>query len=221
MRKFSIASAMISASALACLAQPAIAGPVAPTSYDMLNGNTGSYQYWDETYTGSGCVTCDNAALAGGLGDLTDGIIATDNWYVVEAPAGNGPYVGWTLDPTITFHFAPMTAIDTISVYYDDANGAGGVSTPASFWVNGTNYGVTDAPGSAPNVFTVSGLGFLGDTFTLSGVRSNQWIFISEVTFATKGIGSVPEPATWALLLGGFGMTGMAMRRRTRKTSLA
>ena len=75
--------------------------------------------------------------------------------------------------------------------------------------------------GSAPNVFTVSGLGFLGDTFTLSGVRSNQWIFISEVTFATKGTGSVPEPASWALMLGGFGLTGMAMRRRTRKTSLA
>ncbi|WP_156797016.1 hypothetical protein [Nitrosomonas sp. Is79A3] len=63
-----------------------------PDSYSMLNGNTGSYNYWDETYTGSGCVTCDNAALTGGRGDLTDGIVATDNWFVTEAPAGNGPY---------------------------------------------------------------------------------------------------------------------------------
>ena len=47
-----------------------------PDSYDMLNGNTGSYQYWDDTYTGTGCLTCDGDALAGGKGDLTDGIIA-------------------------------------------------------------------------------------------------------------------------------------------------
>ncbi|MBL8499530.1 MAG: hypothetical protein JNL77_02930, partial [Nitrosomonas sp.] len=71
-----------------------------PDSYNMLNGNTGSYNYWDETYSGAGCVTCDNAVLSGGRGDLTDGIIAADNWFVTEAPAGNGPYVGWTLDPT-------------------------------------------------------------------------------------------------------------------------
>ena len=28
--------------------------------------------------------------------------------------------------------------------------------------------------------------------------------------------GAVPEPATWALLIGGFAMTGVAMRRRSR-----
>ncbi|MFV2066020.1 MAG: hypothetical protein ACC645_03505 [Pirellulales bacterium] len=36
------------------------------------------------------------ASLSGGLGDLTDGVIATENWYIVEPPDGpNGPYVGW------------------------------------------------------------------------------------------------------------------------------
>lgn len=29
-------------------------------------------------------------------------------------------------------------------------------------------------------------------------------------------IGAVPEPATWAMMLGGFGLAGAAMRRRTR-----
>lgn len=54
-------------------ASSAYAG-LTPDSYSMLNGNTDSSNYWDETYTGSGCVTCDNAALTGGRGDLTDGM---------------------------------------------------------------------------------------------------------------------------------------------------
>lgn len=32
--------------------------------------------------------------------------------------------------------------------------------------------------------------------------------------FAIAGSGAVPEPATWALMIGGFGMIGAAMRRR-------
>ena len=80
------------------------AAALQPDSYSMPNGYSGSYNYWDEIYSGSGCRTCDGAFLSGGTGELTDGVIATDNWFVVEAPAGNGPYVGWPIDPTITFH---------------------------------------------------------------------------------------------------------------------
>lgn len=32
------------------------------------------------------------------------------------------------------------------------------------------------------------------------------------------GIEAIPEPATWAMMIGGFGMVGAAMRRRTRIT---
>lgn len=34
------------------------------------------------------------------------------------------------------------------------------------------------------------------------------------VSAAPAGVGAVPEPATWALLLTGFGLTGVALRRR-------
>ena len=36
-------------SALALLAAGAAGASVTPNSYDMLNGNTGSYTYWDES----------------------------------------------------------------------------------------------------------------------------------------------------------------------------
>ncbi|MDE2388709.1 MAG: hypothetical protein KGN35_06445 [Betaproteobacteria bacterium] len=57
--------ANIAAMTILSAASSAFAGAV-PDSYNMLNGNTGSYNYWDETYSGAGCVTCDDTALTGG-----------------------------------------------------------------------------------------------------------------------------------------------------------
>ncbi len=53
---------------------------IRPVSYDAPNGYTGSYEYWDESYSGIGDTSIDGAALTGGLGDLADGIVANDNW---------------------------------------------------------------------------------------------------------------------------------------------
>lgn len=58
----------------------------------MPNGNGtatgGFFNYWDRDYTGNGSVapisaphTNDGEALSGGLGDLTDGVIATQDWF--------------------------------------------------------------------------------------------------------------------------------------------
>ncbi|UJP00688.1 MAG: FxDxF family PEP-CTERM protein [Nitrosomonas sp.] len=182
-----------------------------PDSYNMLNGNTGSYNYWDETYSGAGCVTCDNAVLSGGRGDLTDGIIAADNWFVTEAPAGNGPYVGWTLDPTITFHWNAPVNVSSVTFHFDDSNGSGGVSAPASVDVNGINFPISDPAGSAPFAFVANGLSFTGNDLSVTIHRSNAWVFLSEVEF---NVTPVPEPETYAMLLAGLGLIGFTVRRR-------
>ena len=186
-----------------------------PDSYNMLNGNTGSYNYWDETYSGAGCVTCDNAALTGGRGDLTDGIIAADNWNITEAPSGNGPYVGWTLDPVITFHWNSPVNITSVTFYFDDANGLGGVSSPSSVDVNGTNFPIADPAGSAPFSFVANGLSFTGNDLAVTLHRSNAWVFMSEVEFNAAPI---PEPETYAMLLAGLGLLGFAAHRRKAVT---
>lgn len=194
----------------------ATAAPVVVSSYDMPNGYTGSYQYWDDTYSGSGSTTTNGAPLSGGKGDLTDGVIAASNWNITEAPAGAGPYVGWlNINPVIHFHFGGPVTINTISFSVDDANGFGSVSTPLSVVIGGVTYGLTDPAGSAPFQFDVSGLSLNVSDLDITINRRNAWVFVSEISFDGSDDGSVPEPGSLALL--GLGLAGLAWRKRTSR----
>ena len=99
----------------------AVAAPLTVSSYDMPNGDGqahgGSYNYWDATYSGSGNPTQDGSLLSGGTGKLTDGVIATQDWYAVSNNAGTGQYVGWvSSNPTITFHFASSVTVNEVKL---------------------------------------------------------------------------------------------------------
>ena len=201
----------ICAALASCLvAATAYAGGT-PDSYAMQNGTSGTYHYWDDTYNGAGCVSCNDAPLSGGRGDLTDGIIASANWELAEAP-GNGPYVGWEVDPVITFHWNTPVNVGSVTFHLDDSNGYGNVSAPAAVIVNGVTYNVADPAGSAPFSFTASGVTFSGTDLQVQILRNNNWVFVSEVQFNAA---PVPEPASGAMLLAGLGLMGaLALRRK-------
>ena len=199
------------------------AAQVFSTSYDMPNGDGqasgGSYNYWDKEYSGAGSTITDGAALSGGLGNLTDGVIATDYWYNVENGAGTGPSVGWygpvpsTLNPVVTFNFSGSPAIDRVVLHIDDSH-AGGVYAPSAIWINGVNTAYT-AP-SIASLLTVdlNGLNLTGNQHTIQFFQAfggNSWTFVSEIQFFGN---SVPEPASWVLLLTGLGLFGAAVGRR-------
>ncbi len=194
--------------------------PVA--SYDMNNGDGtasgGNYNYWDLNYTGSGATNIDNAPLTGGVGDLTNGVIATDNWLNVEVAAGTGPYVGWRVDttpqPTVTFHLASPAQIDSVTVYVDDSNNNGGVLPPASVDVGPaggpyTNFTTPDPLGSAPTSYTFSNLELNSSSVELRFNYLSSWIFVSEVTI--DGI-AVPEPVAATLIT--IGLAALLVRRQ-------
>lgn len=218
--------------------------PVMPVSYSTQNGEAGAFTYFDDSYNGSGNTATALAALSGGLGDLTDGIIATDNWF--NTP---GAYVGWlSIDPTITFYFSGPVNIDSVTFYFDDSNGAGGVSPPTQVQIStpatATAGPVPDPDSGLPFAFTFSGLLETIDSgsFSVPGigvnvssleirvsslvadpispfinppVRSPFWIMLSEVQFDDgRVVAAVPEPMTLSLL--GAGLAGIAAMRRRR-----
>ena len=223
--KFSMA---IAAAAIALTALPATAVQVFSTSYDMINGggqtSGGSANYWDLSYSGSGAASVDGAALSGGSGDLTDGYVPPVYWYAVESPAGTGPYVGWNqvgqANPVITFHFAPGTTVTGLNVFVDNTT-FGGVWAPQTILIDGVNTAF-----SAPTFGTIgwinfTGLNLTGSSHTLELRQyAGKWQFVGEVTFDGSVTAGVPEPASWALMIAGFGMVGGALRSR-RRTSVA
>jgi len=195
----------------------ASAASVSPISYDMVNGNSGSLNYWDDSYTGAGVTTVDGAPLSGGLGDLTDGVIATQNWNFVEGPRGpNGPYVGWSnTNPVITFNFAAITDFASATFHFDDSNGFGGVEAPASVTAGGSTQAVIGPVGAAALAFVFDLTGFAStDTLEITIGRATSWVFLSEVTFESASVSTVPIPATGVLLLGGLGGLGAWRRRK-------
>ena len=178
---------------------------VFPSSYEMENGSIEFFDYRDDSY--STCLELEDgcpggAALSGGLGDLTDGVIAESNWREAETPESPGPYVGWrNSDPVITFRFSESVDLGRITFHVDDSNGDGNVKTPSSIEVamgGGTQwYQISDPDGSDPFAvdLDVSALA-ASDSVTvtvhrqLGGFSSgseipvpDDWVFISEVEF--------------------------------------
>jgi len=206
--------------ALSLSAVAASAATVSPTSYDMANGQNGSYTYQDGSYSVGGSLhpnaNISSAALSGGLGELTDGYIETKNWNAagVESAAGNGPYVGWaSIQPVITFNFADVTDFVSATFYFDASN-VGGVAPPRSVTINGENQLVPTPASNAPFAFTFD-LSNQAPTDTLVATifdGQGSWVFLSEVTFEAN-VSAVPLPAGALLLLTGLAGLGAARRR--------
>lgn len=83
------------------------------------------------------------------------------------------------------------------------------------FFVDGNGLGFTTAAGVSANLFVTNGTSFRVNT-------QGAGLLTGLVTAsATPIAAAVPEPATWAMMLVGFGAVGFSMRSARRKTKLS
>lgn len=112
---------------------------------------------------------------------------------------------------SIEFLLSPVTGKGppdpfTASVYFYDQYGTEFSATNVAF-VNGANWFSAEA--SADEYIT------LAKIVLTSGVAAD----IRQVRIS--GVGVVPEPASWAMLISGFGLIGGSLRSRRRRPALA
>jgi len=75
-----------------------------------------------------------------------------------------------------------------------------------AFGVNDINAALGDARYSSATFLLIPGVNVITGTF-LGSVGFGDFDFIAE--------SPMPEPATWAMMIGGFGLAGLALRRRS------
>ena len=116
-----------------------------------------------------------------------------------------GNYTLYTTRAAVTQNF--------YNFYIYSTNDTGGAENdPAGYVVNGVYYQLS--PASSVADYTITG------KFNFSVVAGDSYGFFVDSTDgccgrASLSVGSlVPEPATWTLLLVGFGMVAVAARRR-------
>ncbi|UAK25065.1 PEPxxWA-CTERM sorting domain-containing protein [Sphingomonas nostoxanthinifaciens] len=92
-----------------------------------------------------------------------------------------------------------------------------GTFLAATLNILGSPQGFTQFAG--PDLFSLVNNApvFNTGTFTLNSIVSGQ----SSLTISVAPAASVPEPATWAMFIGGFGLVGSAMRRKKAAVSFA
>ena len=114
-------------------------------------------------------------------------------------------------DTGFSFFYTSSTAAP-VSVYSGlDGTGTllGTINLTAQY-----NDNCTGDPNGTFCNFTNAGVSFSGIAHSIDfGGTANQTAY-DNVTFGSPVAGGVPEPATWAMIIAGFGIIGVAMRRR-------
>ena len=179
-------------------------------------------------FTGAGYAIPDNNAAGaqssvsvGNIGWVTSATISLNDWYhtwvgdlivtlshngtdvaVLNRPGGVGNSAN--VDGNFTFADTgvnPFTASVPIPI--------GAIMSPGLYHPDNplSIFSGADASGT----WTLN----IADIVTIDTGRLGSWTLSLETTTTPPG---VPEPAAWSLMIGGFALAGMQLRRRSRQT---
>ena len=140
---------------------------------------------------------------------------------VLQSGGGNGVFT--TLSQTFTMNageiltgLAAFNADDYLP-FNDEANVQISLGSAVLFY---SNVAATGNYGNTPWT-SFSFIAPTGGTYTLFGNVRNiadngqpSYLYLDKIAVTGGNVGIVPEPATWAMMILGFGAVGSAMRRR-------
>lgn len=103
----------------------------------------------------------------------------------------------------------------------DESGEAAGTQIGADFGLhiqNGLSAPFGTLVGEIAGDFRVLGTSFNGTAWASGTLNLYYWDsnFGDNTQFVTAEVTAIPEPAAWAMMIGGFGLVGFGMRRRSR-----
>lgn len=192
--------------AIALLALPAVAD-AAPFVYTF--GGVGSGTANGTTFDGAFTFTF--------YGDTANIDASASPFYYLRNVGGTFTEGSFTasIDPTVTLVATADSATPRINFFNAAFDNGLGINDPSL-----TGYGLASsigpltvsAPGSASSFLTPT-FNTNGDGFATSG-GVVRLVTNTSLTFTAQPFGAVPEPATWSMMVLGFGIIGAALRRR-------
>ncbi len=132
---------------------------------------------------------------------------------------------GETSEPNLAFN-AGGPAFANTSFGFTAFNFTAGFFQPGTVSVfsgiggTGTLLGSLTGLLGNPNAFTLQSVRFTGVGRSVTFVGPNATLGVDDFNFTLAG-GGIPEPATWAMMLIGFGIVGGAMRGRKATVRVA
>jgi hypothetical protein len=129
----------------------------------------------------------------------------------------------WSADPRSTFGAGPLASGTAVGVNSVDGSGftlttVTGLNVAlgaGTYWLGLSN----NVDNNQITTYVLSGGSKLGAASQSDNAGNFFNARIDDASFTIQGSAGVPEPATWALMIGGFGLAGAALRRR--RTAIA
>ncbi|MGQ5701399.1 PEPxxWA-CTERM sorting domain-containing protein [Sandaracinobacteroides sp. A072] len=204
MKKFALAAAVATA-----IAAPASASVVVLDFEGVGNYNpVGNYYAPDYIFSDTTLALVD--ADDGGDGNFANEPSSNTIMFFLDS---NDSILDVTNGFTTGFSFFYSSSTAASVTVYDGAGGTGNVLATLQLDAQGFDNCSGDPTGAFCN-WTAVGVNFAGTAYSIDfGGTANQTGF-DDITFGSATPGGVPEPATWAMLITGFGLVGFAARRR-------
>lgn len=217
-------SLALCAAAALCAASAAQADVIIAPIAGVIDSGGPGFGLLSQTFDQSGLLTT-----------YTAGVTDFDT-YVAGDPQHNFVFSGneWfsnqgTTSAQVTYDFGSVVTIDALALWHEDASGFSRFILSGDSDANFLVASATDNPINSnygPEVFAFgSAITTRYLTLQMEGCpqppdNGFDGCAIGEVAFRSSG-GVVPEPATWALMLAGFGLSGALLRRQRRTIAFA